>query len=119
MPLEALFIRALVYDDAGLHPGFMHVGAALVVAPAAQDGRHSSARRTGKFRGMVLEKLNGHTVAAALGSKRTGVQDVQKIRSMLFQAGHHSAGKQHMQYIWVVRTVSARDDLFVGFNCSS
>ena len=65
----------------------MHVGAALVAAPATEDGGQDGVRRTGKFRGMVLERLNGRTAAAALGSRRGGVQDVHYIRAMLFQAG--------------------------------
>lgn len=39
----------------------------------------------GLFRGMVMEKLNGPTLADAL-RKPAGMQDVHYIRSMLFQA---------------------------------
>jgi hypothetical protein len=39
----------------------------------------------GLFRGMVMEKLNGPTMADAL-RKPAGMQDVHYIRSMLFQA---------------------------------
>ena len=67
---------------AGLHPGFMRVGAALVVDAPANAG---SKPGQGKFRGMIMERLNGPPVADAL-HKADGLRDVHYIRSMLFQA---------------------------------
>jgi hypothetical protein len=45
-------------------------------------------RVRGRFRGMVLEKLNGSTLASILGSKRSGVQDVHYLRQALLQVSH-------------------------------
>ena len=48
----------------------------------------------GLFRGMVMEKLNGPTLADAL-RKPAGLQDVHYIRSMLFQACSRHASSGH------------------------
>ena len=58
----------------------------MAEAPAGQGGNPSGACRAGRFRGMILEKLSGRTVAAVLSSRRSGVQDVHYIRDMLTQA---------------------------------
>ena len=58
------------------------MGAALVVN--APDKAGSKPTR-GKFRGMIMEKLNGPPLAHAL-RKPDGLQDVHYVRSMLFQA---------------------------------
>ncbi len=39
----------------------------------------------GRFKGMVLQKLSGKTLADILGSKRSGVQDVHYLRAALLQ----------------------------------
>ena len=45
----------------------------------------SARRLNGKFRGMVLERLSGQTLAEELAARRSGVQDVHFIREVLFQ----------------------------------
>ncbi|EIE27044.1 hypothetical protein COCSUDRAFT_34668 [Coccomyxa subellipsoidea C-169] len=87
---------------AGAHPGFMGVGAALIVEDVVKDPRKvskgdegkrgsgteqgkSKPRVRGRFRGMVLEKLNGRTLASIMGSKHSGVQDVHYLRQALLQ----------------------------------
>lgn len=42
-------------------------------------------RVKGRFRGMVLEKLSGRTLADILGSKRRGLQDIHYLRQALMQ----------------------------------
>ncbi|BDA44507.1 hypothetical protein COCOBI_05-6940 [Coccomyxa sp. Obi] len=83
--------------DTGLHPGFMRVGAALIVEEPVRDHRRQGARgedleqgkakpkMQGHFKGMVLQKLSGQTLADILGSKRSGVQDVHYLRAALLQ----------------------------------
>ncbi len=39
----------------------------------------------GRFKGMILQKLSGKTLADILGSKRSGVQDVHYLRAALLQ----------------------------------
>ena len=48
----------------------------------------AKSRVRGRFRGMVLEKLNSSTLASILGSKRSGVQDVHYLRQALLQVSH-------------------------------
>ena len=54
-------------------------------------------RLNGKFRGMVLERLSGETLAEELAARRSGVQDVHFIREVLFQV--RSLFRNRMQQV--------------------
>ena len=50
----------------------------------------SNRRLNGQFRGMILERLSGKTLAEELAARRAGVQDVHFLREVLHQASHRS-----------------------------
>lgn len=49
------------------------------------DKPGNNRRLNGKFRGMVLERLSGKTLAEELAARRSSVQDVHFLREVLYQ----------------------------------
>ena len=49
------------------------------------DKPGNNRRLNGKFRGMVLERLSGQTLAEELAARRSSVQNVHFLREVLYQ----------------------------------